>query len=324
MKKNISPELIQKYLRDECTPEEMTEVQDWYEYLGQKDLNEGERQKIDANLKERMFAHVQQRLDTLEPETKVKNRQWIYWLSGVAALLLISLKFFIHTAPGPALSVEQSQMVRVVNNGHTIIKKVLPDHSQVWIKPGGYLSFPRSFTGAKFRTVEMQGEAFFEVTKDHQHPFIIHSDRMTTKVWGTSFRIRALPGSQQSDVVVLTGKVSVQLENAEVMLLPKQKVTFIHPKNVLKKDTATDMSGVQIWQRQSLSFNNTPVNVVAQTLNKAFGVHIIVAGKALGDMLMEADFTNENFPDIMEMIKTSTGAVYRLEGTDIILEKANQ
>jgi transmembrane sensor len=78
---------------------------------------------------------------------------------------------------------------------------ILPDGTKVWLNAESSIEFPRSFTGRE-RLVRVAGEAFFEVTKDRRHPFIVNTEYFSTKVLGTKFNIRAYSEKDASLVLV--------------------------------------------------------------------------------------------------------------------------
>ncbi|RRB01084.1 FecR family protein [Larkinella rosea] len=109
-------------------------------------------------------------------------------------------------------------------------KIALPDGTQIWLGPQSSLEYPQKFSGNQ-RPVKLDGEAFFEVTRDVNRPFTINSGKLITRVLGTSFRIDAYDNEKSATVTVLTGKVSVSAAtepSAELKLLPFQQA-YLRP-----------------------------------------------------------------------------------------------
>src|SRR5690606_36229691 len=99
----------------------------------------------------------------------------------------------------------------------------LPDGTKVWLNADSKLYYPRAFSG-NTRTVQMEGEAYFEVAKDEQKPFIVQTNRQKVEVLGTHFNVNAYSEEPISAVSLLEGKVKVSLANqAERTLLPGQQ-----------------------------------------------------------------------------------------------------
>ena len=87
----------------------------------------------------------------------------------------------------------------------------LSDGTKVWLSPNSTLKYPDKFVGNS-RMVGLEGEAFFEVAHDANHPFIIQSGQVSTRVLGTSFNISAYSQNQDISVTLVTGKVAVALQ----------------------------------------------------------------------------------------------------------------
>ncbi|OCX51706.1 hypothetical protein BEL04_16965 [Mucilaginibacter sp. PPCGB 2223] len=330
MKYRITPELLHKYLDGGCTPEEAFMLYQWYDAFEQQDDPLEAMSPVEQEaLKMLMLHNFKNKVlitDTIDEEP-VRNRgtlKLLYTVGGIAAMLLLvwaGANLFRKSGkdPGGVFTTATEQM-EVSNLTNSIYKQVLSDGSVVWLSPQSKLRFPKKFAGA-YRQVKMTGEAFFEVTKDHAHPFIIYSGGVITRVWGTSFRIKGVQNAA-TEVSVVTGKVSVKIpdhDESEVMLLPAQKVTYQQQNNLLKKDSETTRSAMRIWQKSTISFDNVPLSSVLGTLDKQYGMHIYTDDKELGKYLLKADFTGQSLPAILDMLENSLNVSYTMEDTNIIL-----
>jgi transmembrane sensor len=333
MKKDISPELIRKYLNGQCTSGETVAVDEWYNsFDGEPDAIAMLSAKQQDELKAILIKKINANIKVLgQPELTIPKKAFpvkkmIYYVSGIAAMLLIALLFTISNQKGSHQNVsDTTEQLSVTNLTKSITKQTLSDGSTVWLSPHSNIKYPKMFTGT-LREVHMVGEAFFEVHKDHKHPFVIYSGGLVTRVWGTSFRIRAYKNIP-TEVSVVTGKVSVRVPKqnaAEVMLLPNQKVTYLKAKDALKTDMKVKDASMQIWQKARLSFDNVQLNDVMKILNKKFGVNISTADKSLGNFVLNADFTDQNLPAILEMMGKSLELTYEFNDTGIILKSKNQ
>ncbi len=324
MEKDILQKLIEKYLKGNCTPEEVAALHEWYSSF------EEEQDPVDfisfqqqQELKQRLLANIKINIRSREAnDRKSVSRTMIYMLSGVAAMVILTIGvFFLNQKASDPLA---SGDVHVVNMTKTIQRLVLSDGTIVWLNPKSQVIYPQTFTASQ-RKVQMQGEAFFEVTPNPRRPFIIYSENVITRVWGTSFRIRAYKNIPV-EVSVVTGKVSVRLqhkEDSEVMLLPNQKVTYLKDINFLKKDIETKTSVMRMWQKTSMSFDNESIEEVIKVLNKQFGVHISSRDEKLLNYVLKADFTDQSLPSILEMLKKSLDVEYEINDQEIILNTKN-
>lgn len=182
------------------------------------------------------------------------------------------------------------------------------------------MNYPGKFIGVE-RKIQLEGEAFFEVSTDSLRPFLIYSDNVITRVLGTSFRIRAYEDIPV-EVSVLTGRVSVKLkeENAsELILLPNQKATYQKSIDLLKKGIELKGSALSIWKKETMTFDNQSIKEVIDVLNKEFKVNIAVEDEKLLDYVLKADFTDQSLPSILEMLQKSLGVEYELNNQQIKL-----
>ncbi|HEY0669505.1 MAG TPA: FecR family protein [Sphingobacteriaceae bacterium] len=326
MKQDILKELMQKYINGECTPEEITAIHDWYASFENEQspidsLNDDQQQFLKNRLLNRIRTNIT--LHDIEskqiPARKRLTNTLIYSLSGIAAMVILVIGILFFSADNSGKPVVSNNMV-VVNMTQSIQKIELEDGSIVWLNPKSKIEYPEKFKGSK-RDIKMTGEAFFEVTPDKKRPFIVLSNKVITRVWGTSFRIRAIEESPV-EVSVVTGKVSVMLEeldDSEVMLLPDQKATYLKGNNSLKKEAEKKTSAIRIWKKATMSFDNVPIKEVIHALNNKFGVNIHSSDEKLLNYVLKADFTDQNLPSILEMLEKSLEVQYEIKDKEIIL-----
>ncbi|WP_448700237.1 FecR family protein [Mucilaginibacter sp. AW1-3] len=329
MKYQVTPELLHKYLDGECTPEEAFMLYQWYDAFEKhndplEDMSPVEQEALKMlmlrNFKNKLLSE-----DVVEePVKRSVSVKLMYAMAGIAAtVLLVWAGLNLMQKPADTINgvfTTATEQMEVSNLTNSIYKQVLSDGSIVWLSPKSKLRYPKKFMGA-YRQVKMTGEAFFEVTKDHAHPFIIYSGGIITRVWGTSFRIKSVQ-NVNTEVSVVTGKVSVKIpehDESEVMLLPTQKVTYQQLSKSLNRDIETTHSAMRIWQKATISFDNVPLSNVLNTLDKQYGMHIHTDDKELGSYLFKADFTGQSLPAILDMLENSLNVSYTMDDTDIIL-----
>lgn len=327
--------LLENYINGNCTPEEVSMLNHWYDQYQDspnfvQDLSE-ENQKL---LKNKIFLSIVASTDQTDnpdlPEIPTP-KIGIWWLKYAAAILLIvSVTFFFWNKSLLWNKKEQlsSQQIHLVNKTGFIIKKILPDQSVVYLNPQASLTYPVEFKKAS-REVIMEGECFFEITKNPNQPFIINSNHIITKVWGTSFRISDSKDGSSANVIVVTGKVSVSKKGAnrksddEVFLLPKESIVFKGNKNLLYKEKHADMSSVAIWNHVDLSFNDKNLSEIVKVLSSEFNTVIKVQDEELNKVVMNADLTDLNLPDVLEVLKASLNLEYHIDNDIIVVTKKN-
>lgn len=148
---------------------------------------------------------------------------------------------------------------------------ILSDGTKVWMNAESTLRYPTSFTG-KTREVHLKGEAFFEVSKDARHPFIVHAEEHWVEVIGTSFNISAYP-NHNIYTTLAEGKVKVSTPTASVILTPDQQA-IINRDNELIETHNTPAYLYTSWTKGNYEFRNTPLKEIVAQLSRWYNVDI--------------------------------------------------
>lgn len=312
MEENHYRNLVQRYLQKKSTDEEL----ETFVYL----MKQG---KLDKYLEEAMDADLG--IEPAEDLSLIKTRKFnpFRWPVAAAVILAAGFLFFFSLKKKQPVDVITDKIVQ--NTSLSIMKRTLPDGSTIWLNPGSKLTYPSKF--GKYRAVSMQGEIFFEVVKDHRHPFVISSGTVTTKVWGTSFRIRSFPDGKDAMVSVLTGKVSVSAsvkDTKEVMLLPEEEVTYRKTDRRLLKARIREKSDMMLWRKAKLSFENAELSVIVPELSRYYHIPIVLEGTQLQKYKLTADFRDKNLPDILLLICKSLQCSYTSTGKEIRIQTTSQ
>lgn len=153
---------------------------------------------------------------------------------------------------------------------------ILPDGTKVWLNAASSLKFPTSFTAMKERKIELSGEAYFEVTKDVKHPFIVHTDKQEIEVLGTHFNISSYADESFLKTTLFEG--SVKVSNLEktgslpVVLKPGQQ--SILAKGEIKVGQV-DIDEVLAWKNGLFVFNDEPLEHIMKKVSRWYDVEVV-------------------------------------------------
>lgn len=156
----------------------------------------------------------------------------------------------------------------------------LPDGTKVLLNASSSLSYPSSFAYNN-RTVELKGEAYFEVTRDSEHPFIVQTQAAKIRVLGTTFNVNAHAENPFFEASLIEGQVEVMpnSSSAEPMILkPNQKVQY-NSQTGKWQLLETDLWIETAWTRGDLVFRSRPLQAVFDELQCFYGVSVEVEGK---------------------------------------------
>lgn len=176
----------------------------------------------------------------------------------------------------------------------------LSDGTRIKLNSGSTISFPEKFIG-NTREVTLIGEAFFNVAKNPDKPFIIKSGDLFTTVLGTSFNINAYPKSDDISVTVATGKVHIGAKKSMVYLHPNEQGVF-HKKSDSISKNDVDTNSLINWQKGLLKFNDITVKEALGILEKWYGVNFVIHDDQPFDCHITASFDNETLSNVLESI----------------------
>jgi ferric-dicitrate binding protein FerR (iron transport regulator) len=196
----------------------------------------------------------------------------------------------------------------------------LPDGSLVTLAPQSQLRYPAQFTTAS-REVYLDGEAFFEVSKNPHRPFRVHSESWMTQVLGTKFNVRAVRGASQMAVSLVEGKVQVNDEHGQYVLAPGQQLLAERATGRIYRQ-AFNKAKVMAWRSNKLVFQNEKLADVADQIERLYGVKLVFADLATAEVRLWATFENEPLPAVLDALHQAGSLDYRREGRVIYLRQA--
>lgn len=298
-----------------------------------------------------LYEHHQQRLANSEEEagenrevmeeqaTRVKSRY--IWRYAAAACIAIAFFFawqwWSSSGTGKQAAFYGQQLVTQKGARSQV---VLPDGSKVWLNAGSSLDYPKQFNG-KTRAVQLQGEAYFEVTKNAAQPFIVHTKTFDIKVLGTGFNVRAYPGEDSAVTSLVHGSVEVITggkEKRSILLKPNEKITLataipaaattekttsaqtvllstVPEKMILIDDTVQQETA---WVKNQLAFKKMPFAKVALLLENWFGAEIRFRNEDKKLLNFTGVFEGQSLDEILSILEATGAFHYKKDSSGII------
>lgn len=176
------------------------------------------------------------------------RKKYLYALSGIAALLILAALGRIFIGQEKTVQTDGGKTQHLVAENGSRTRTILPDGSTVWLNAGSHISFDDNLSGP-VREVTLDGEAYFDVVKQPQRPFIVHVSGYDIKVLGTAFNVKSYPADKTIETTLIRGLVEVTKHGAK-----KQKPVFLHPNEKLIVDK------VAANKASRLPDNNTPAS----------------------------------------------------------------
>ncbi|MEP7230216.1 MAG: FecR family protein [Ginsengibacter sp.] len=313
----IQTELLEKYLKGNCTIGEKKIVEDWYFNLDHDSSLSSLPMPVfeKMNLFEKIKLHVENPEQDKQPlqgrVVSISRRLRVMAAAAAVLIFICSIYFFTRTQTNTTSAPLAKKADHIILNNSTsaTVLRRLPDGSSVWLKPGANLMYERKNEDAD-RDVTFKGEAFFEVAKDAKHPFIIRAEEMSIRVVGTSFNVIALPTSRTFKVSVVTGKVQVTARDksgrsASVYLIPKEQASFnLTSKKIVQTLLSETQLKKQYWKPFTLNFSeDATMRMVSNELEKAFQVKIEFSNPDIANCHLKVDFNNQQLPEIISYLE---------------------
>lgn len=150
---------------------------------------------------------------------------------------------------------------------------IFADGTQLWVNSGSKVVYPVKFAKEK-REIFVEGEIYLHVSQDEQKPFIVKTNQMDIKVLGTQFNVMAYKNEVNMQVVLVSGKVEVNLGNkCKNILAPNQMFSYNSNMNKGKISTV-DTDDYVAWKDGYYQFHQQPLKEIVKKLSRYYGVHI--------------------------------------------------
>lgn len=205
------------------------------------------------------------------------------------------------------------QYAEVNATAGSVIRYELPDHSVVWLNAGTTLRYPTTFQSDR-RDVELDGEAYFEVTADKEHPFYVSTHNgPTVYVYGTKFNVTAYSDDSYVGTVLEQGNVNVILPASEkVSLMPSEQL-FYDKKNGTWTKSKVDVYEKVAWKDGKLIFRNATLEEIFKRLSRHFNVEIQLNNKKHKEYRYRATFRKETLSQILDYLSKSATMKWKIE-----------
>ncbi|MGB9746599.1 MAG: FecR family protein [Bacteroidales bacterium] len=219
---------------------------------------------------------------------------------------------------------------------------LLSDGSKVWLNAGTRLRFPAYFDNVK-REVWLEGEAFFEVARNPERIFYVHTTDITIKVVGTSFNVKAYPDEEMIETTLLSGIVKIEPNDSknktekDIILKPNYKAIYYKNKRterIIEKTNNTVPSQVKTdkivslqvnaendvsWKEGKLIFDNETLQVIAKKLERRYGVTITIADEKLKQYRYTGVLKKISIEQAIKALQLTAHFQYKITNNEIII-----
>ena len=316
--------LYKKFLKEELSFKELitlislidSEEGDLFiEEIFNQDNQDGEKYGIYPDRKDEILKSIKSNICFKKPhKEKIHNRILRY-----AALFLIPISLFwggySYFDYGSELVFETIHVM----GEHSHSQITLSDSTKVYLSTNSSISYPKQFTDDT-REVRLIGEAFFEVAKENERPFIVKTEQQTVRVTGTSFNIRAFSDEPNIETTLVEGSIELSAKGNTIQMKPGEQVSISKETGALNiKDT--DINMFMSWKTGKYIFRNHPFDEIVKVLEKGFDTDIHVKDDKLKKRLYTMRFENgESLEKIIDLIRIEGKFNYYYKNGVLIIE----
>ncbi|MEL7271375.1 MAG: FecR domain-containing protein [Bacteroidota bacterium] len=198
----------------------------------------------------------------------------------------------------------------------------LSDGTIAHLNAGSSLKYPIHFLERKERKVFLVGEAFLEVAKDIERPFLVNANDLDVRVLGTQFNVSAYPEDKTTDVVLVEGSVALsskQMREESILLEPGFKGSLNKEgKSITTKPVITKI--YTSWMKGELVFRDVTFENILKKLERHYNVKITNRNLEFSEKRFNANFGDEPIEKVLEYFKQTYGIGYTISEVEIIIE----
>jgi transmembrane sensor len=276
------------------------------------------------------------------------SKKKLILLSFFALIILTAGAVYFFTPKNDAKLPSEQAISSVVTKNGNRTKIVLPDGSQVWLNAGSNLDYNNSVFNKDLREVTLNGEAYFDVTKNADKPFIIHTRKMDVRVIGTVFNVRSYNDEKTAEASLIRGSIEVTLKDRKdqkIVLKPNEKISIATQeaeaalskpgktpgvKNTgsipqilvkdLKPSTRYDNIIPEIaWTQNKLFFEDESLENIAPMMERWFGKKVVIANASLKNLRYYGNFEKETMEEVLSALKFSKRFNFKIETDSVVI-----
>jgi transmembrane sensor len=281
-----------------------------------------------------------------------KRYVWKIATATAAACILFTIYFFYRNSrqqvPGSPIAFDQKREVAVRPGARS--RLLLPDGSTVWLNSDSKLTYNNNFNSGVTREVNLEGEAFFDVSKNCRHPFIVHTSGIDIHVLGTAFDVKSYPREPTFEATLIRGKIEVRRNNSiggsSIVLKPHEKLTlvkwpkgpdslFCYPQgnrglSAVKPNVSAvikvfsgkipDSAVVETaWVYNKLVFDGETFREITEKLERWFNVKIEIRNPEVSAFRFHASFENETIEEVLKSLQVTAPFDYKINDDIVII-----
>lgn len=272
---------------------------------------------LDEEVYERLYTRIKENIESRE---KKSHRRFSFvpmlrWAAVVCLPIIAALAVY---ELGLDSKVDTLPLVVTAESGERA-KVQLPDGTKVNINSASQISYPHDLMGK--RIVELDGEAYFEVTPDKERPFVVKAAGLEITVLGTAFDVCAYKDDSEVSVVLLTGKVDVASESDRYVMQPDEKLVYDRNTGTMQVGKVYSKEYVE-WTDGNLRFENESLENIVKVLSRVYNVKIVFdSAFPEGQYFFTGSIGSGGITNALDILSMTSSLHYEVRDSVIVLHK---
>ena len=313
---NLDRELLFRFFNKETTLEEEKKIRLWIDECDEHRREFfRERQLFDA-----ILLHGDPSYEKSRPRFYIPWHKVVATLSGIAAIVILTI---ITTTYFLQQSFRDEVMNTVTVPQGQRVHLTLSDGTKVWLNAKTKMEYPQSFKVSDQRIVKVDGEAYFEVTKDTQHPFHVNvKNGVSIEVLGTSFNVRSYMDENTIETVLEKGSVRMSQGKDAVILIPGNKAVYLPNEPIRLTTVNTEL--YTAWRHGQYIFMNESVENILKQLSRWYDIEVFYSNEAAKSVVFSGDVRKyDNINTLLEAMEILGCLHFKINGKTLIVSYNN-
>lgn len=324
----MTDEILFKYVSGQATPDDTKDVLDWVEGSEERKkelarlrniwIIAGLDNEIEHLKKEEEINHIWNIIRQINTKEQNKNLR-LRWMKYAAAILLLvsfsgAIGYFISNSASKS-NPEFTEIFVPKGERSTV---VLPDGSTVQLNSDSHLKFRSSFSSGR-RSVQLEGEGFFNVAHDKTRPFVVETPVLQVEVLGTIFNVSNYPNDSITTTFLQSGKVKINSNKSDAIYLsPNEAFTYNKTTHESSKSNIQDQRFTD-WTKGILTINEESIGELSRKLERRFNIRIVFGDNEVKNHMYTGSIKDEDLNTLLEALTFASSIQYKRNGDTITL-----
>lgn len=260
--------------------------------------------EVEVRVKEKIFAQI-------SSECQVKSsRPWFRFFraAAVAVGLVAAVLLGWHIA-----DLRKPETFEMVAERGQKSSLTLPDGSKVWLNSASKLTYTSDYN-SKDRNIILDGEAFFDVARNENLPFIVHANGMAVQALGTKFNVKAYSDETEVTAILVEGSVKASAAGVDLLLLPYFVASYDRSTDEMVSTYVSDREHAVPWIKNEILFSNDSLKDIASVLERMYNVTVVFENEKIADYTYTGLIRNNSLQNILELISGTSPVKYEIDG----------